>query len=841
MEGQSIKLGTRTLELGRWESWWRSAIPTIVITISLAASFYGHALLRDRAEDRTLAELRLVTAGLADGMQDRTSRAEYFLEAVAAFFEASQSVTAEEFASFTSIVHNSANTSGIDLIAFVSGPELQAGRYGTTNLMAFNQEAAASMPELETMPAWRATIDLAMRTNRLAVSPLQVLGKGSKRSVVLARRAKANDIPERLTGILVLVVDITRITSEAYYPVRDKLGIRLLTNVDDAGPAAEERNTDRARAEYLHAAEDMILFSTPWRLETWNFATTELSGDALLAKGALSLGIFISLILFFATLAQKRARIAADGARRQLLNALESMNDAFAVYDAKDRLAAWNSKYLKNFPRSAGHITLDQRYEEILRTAVKLGEYPDCPEDSEPWIQRRLEAHRKAGTRLEKRLSDGRWLRVSEFRTSEGGVAVLHSDITEAKRHEKLLTTQLATLERMTRGGRLTELLRDVIRWVESNIPGAMSSIHRLDASGRRFTSTLSDSLPKAYTDALDGLEIGDNVGSCGTAAYTRKMVISADIASDPHWHGYRHLVDPFNLKACWSAPIIGETGQVHGTLAVYFEVPREAEETDRKMLGVAATLARLALEREAYLGRLTSLAKMEAVDRLSGGIAHDFNNLLQVIEQSTGLLRDMLQDDKQRMLADLTLEASRKGAALTQRLLVFARGQPLQLGGLDLTIAIRDLEPLLHQALGGDIKLVLDLAEGMPSVSTDRILLESALLNLAINARDAMPSGGQLVITTARQDFEAIDPVLGLEPGGYVMIRIRDNGCGMDAETLRNAIVPYFTTKSVGRGSGLGLSMVYGFTRENGGALLLQSQPGEGTIVTLYLPLTGA
>ncbi len=834
--GTEYKPGPWPERWQRGQIWLRNALPTLVISVALAASFYGHALLRDRAADQTTAQLRLDSARLADEMQSRIARVEYFLTATNAFYAASQAVTPAEFSGFTGLIHAGANIRGVDYLAYVAAADAAAGQYTPMHGLIFNPRRLADIVSPPQQPAWRSTIEQAAAQRRLAISPVLALsdttGQTSDTGLIVASPV-VHEGAGVISGYLVLLLDLGPLLAEPHATLRDHIGLRLLNGPEPDAALVLHRNEKLPAAPGLGETTTISLFGTPWRLETWGLDKA-LSSDARLANIVLSIGIAVSLVLFFASLGQKYARIAADRAQRQLLDALESINDAFAVYDREDRLVVWNSKYAESYPKSGRLIRKQMPFDALQRAAIRLGDYPDRNNRENG----RMVQHQHGQQQSEERLSDGRWLRISEYRTSEGGIAVLRSDITASKRHEALLTSQLGILERITRGGRLDELLGETICWLENNIVDSKVSLHRLDNAGRRFANTLSNSLPAAYTDQLTGLEIGPGVGSCGTAAATRLPVISADIASDPNWLNHRHLALPFNLHACWSTPIIGENGHVFGTLAVYAERPRSPTATERQILGIATNLARLALEREAYLGRLTSLAKMDAVDRLSGGVAHDFNNLLQVIEQSTTLLRDMLANDRQRLLADLTLEAARKGAALTQRLLLFARGQPLQLGGFDLTAAIHELEPLLRQACGKGVLLECQVAGDLPSVNTDRIQLETALLNLAINARDAMPEGGKLTITAKRQDIAETDAILGLAPGQYACISLSDTGTGMDSETLRNAIVPYFTTKPVGSGSGLGLSMVYGFARETGGALQLQSQPGAGTVVTLYLPL---
>lgn len=232
---------------------------------------------------------------------------------------------------------------------------------------------------------------------------------------------------------------------------------------------------------------------------------------------------------------------------------------------------------------------------------------------------------------------------------------------------------------------------------------------------------------------------------------------------------------------------------------------------------------------------------KMELVGQLAGGIAHDFNNLLMVINGNLELLKERrsktLSDDK--ALLEAALDAGLRGAELTRRMLAFARRQILEPRIVDANRLISRLRPLLQRALSENISLVLSLAPTLWRSLTDPSQLESAVINLAVNARDAMPSGGQLRIVTANVELgaERHSKMRDLRPGDYVMIAVSDTGTGMDADTCRRAFEPFFTTKQSGEGTGLGLSMVQGFIAQCGGQVTLESKEGAGTTVTLYLP----
>jgi CheY-like chemotaxis protein len=227
---------------------------------------------------------------------------------------------------------------------------------------------------------------------------------------------------------------------------------------------------------------------------------------------------------------------------------------------------------------------------------------------------------------------------------------------------------------------------------------------------------------------------------------------------------------------------------------------------------------------------QLHQALKMEAVGQLTGGIAHDFNNLLTVILGNSGLLQEAVGGDPELLeLVDSIHGAGRSGAALTKRLLGFARQQPLQMNEIDLSPYLRETSTLLRQPLTPGIMLDLSIADDLPRVRIDPSQLSTALLNLVINARDAMPDGGTIAIAAARLPAPNC--------AGVVQLTVADTGSGMLPEVAARAIEPFFTTKEVGKGTGLGLSMVYGFVRQSGGHMAIDSTPGRGTTIKIQLP----
>jgi len=243
----------------------------------------------------------------------------------------------------------------------------------------------------------------------------------------------------------------------------------------------------------------------------------------------------------------------------------------------------------------------------------------------------------------------------------------------------------------------------------------------------------------------------------------------------------------------------------------------------------------RLLLEQE-----LRQAQKMEAVGQLTGGVAHDFNNILTVITGQIEVISEAVSRDRHLVsLAAAIDEAADRGAQLTQRMLAFARKQPLQPRAVDMDAIVAHMAPMLQRMLGEDIAVMVLPTEGLWRAVADPSQVEDAILNLAVNARDAMPNGGRLSFETANAALDALDAAHQGEvsPGDYVMLTVTDSGSGMPQEVIDRAFEPFFTTKDVGRGTGLGLSMVYGFVKQSGGHVNISSEVGRGTVVELYLP----
>jgi signal transduction histidine kinase/CheY-like chemotaxis protein len=277
------------------------------------------------------------------------------------------------------------------------------------------------------------------------------------------------------------------------------------------------------------------------------------------------------------------------------------------------------------------------------------------------------------------------------------------------------------------------------------------------------------------------------------------------------------------------------------GVVALYAELDHKAVELQNLNASLEERVAAAIAARESAEDNMRQSQKMEAVGQLTGGLAHDFNNLLQVVTGNLEILGRNLPEDAGRLrrAADNAMRGAQRAAILTQRLLAFSRRQPLAPKPVDVNALVAGMSELLRQTLGEPVAIEAVLAGGLWRVEADPNQLENALLNLAVNARDAMPAGGKLTIETAntRLDEAYARDNVEVVPGQYVALCVTDSGSGMSKEIMARVFEPFFTTKEVGQGTGLGLSMVYGFVKQSGGHINLYSEAGQGTTVRLYFP----
>src|SRR5213593_87653 len=280
---------------------------------------------------------------------------------------------------------------------------------------------------------------------------------------------------------------------------------------------------------------------------------------------------------------------------------------------------------------------------------------------------------------------------------------------------------------------------------------------------------------------------------------------------------------------------VAGHQDELHTSIVAKFPL-RNTEGTVYAICGIATDIT----QRKSLEAQLRQAQKMEAIGRLAGGIAHDFNNLLTVIIGFSELMLLSLPVEHPHCATfEQIRQAGEKASRLTRQLLAFSRQQVLQPKVLDLNAVVANIDTMLQRVIGEDIDLLTILSPGLASVKADPGQIEQILMNLVVNARDAMPAGGRLTIETADVvlDTDYARTHVAVNPGRYVMLAVSDNGCGMDAETQTRIFEPFFTTKEPGKGTGLGLSTVYGIVKQSGGNIGVYSEPGRGTTFRIYLP----
>jgi len=334
---------------------------------------------------------------------------------------------------------------------------------------------------------------------------------------------------------------------------------------------------------------------------------------------------------------------------------------------------------------------------------------------------------------------------------------------------------------------------------------------------------------PPRYTEPFPAP--GDAISAIAPVISRGERIGTVYLAADPEPLS-RRLTRYFviSLLVLMAALVVAVLGVAQNALR---RANRELEERADALVRANAELKVQVTERTRAEDQLRQAHKMQALGQLTGGIAHDFNNLLTVIQGSADMLsRPALDDEKRVRFAEAIVQASSRAAALTGQLLAFARRQPLRPEIIDVNELIRDMTDLLDRTLGERIEVRTILSPDSCSVEADRAQLESALLNVAVNARDAMAEGGLLTIRTAMVEEGQRRRMIALS--------ISDSGVGMDPDTLDRAFEPFFTTKATGKGTGLGLSQVYGFASQSGGEVHIDSAPGTGTTVTLLLPCSG-
>ena len=420
----------------------------------------------------------------------------------------------------------------------------------------------------------------------------------------------------------------------------------------------------------------------------------------------------------------------------------------------------------------------------------------------------------------------GRWFDVHAFRMSgpdDGKVAVLFNDITQRRQSEERIRQLNDTLEqRIAKALAEREFLAKIVETTDAQV----------QAIDKNYRWLAINSSCVAEYERLYGKRpvVGESL-----------LEMLADMPEEQ-----------MEAKAAWGRALsgeafsqIGEYGNPEFEKRVYemkFEILTnlDGEQVGAFLMGrdITERVIEQARLREAE-EQLRQSQKMEAMGQLTGGVAHDFNNLLTPIIGSLDMLqRRGVGSERERRLIDGALQSAERAKVLVQRLLAFARRQPLQATNVKVGALVEGMAELIESTLGPNINVTVDLDPDLPDANADANQIEMALLNLVVNARDAMPNGGQLTIAVRRDEMTK-DSRTDLKPGLYVRLSVIDTGSGMDEITLQRAVEPFFSTKGFSRGTGLGLSMVHGLAAQLGGGMRIKSAPDQGTSVELWLPVS--
>ncbi len=476
---------------------------------------------------------------------------------------------------------------------------------------------------------------------------------------------------------------------------------------------------------------------------------------------------------------------------------LDSSPAGISIWDATDRLVAYNSQYAGIFFQGHEHLVeLGLTFIAQSERFISLGRNAKLSGTAGDFLQQRLRRRWAPGEPFEQQVGDRRIL-TRERRTPEGGTISVHIDITAMKQAADALQESEARF-------RVMADTMPAMLWM-NDADGRCVFVNKawLTYTGRTVEQELGLGWTQViHPDDLTSVMTVEAEARRGRTAYTEVYRMRRGNGE------YRWFLDS-------GAPRFAGDGTFLGFIGTLADI------TDRRDLEA----------------ELHQAQKMEAIGQLTGGVAHDFNNLLTVITGNLELALGRVEDRHVAEMLRLAMDATEKGAALTQRLLAFARRQTLSPYAIDLAALVADLRELLGRTLGSGIEIATSVSGDLWPALVDASQLENAMLNLAINARDAMPFGGRLSIEATNCEV-AEGEWPELKPGRYVSLVVRDSGQGMSPEIRAKAVQPFFTTKEIGKGSGLGLSMVYGFVKQTGGHVDIVSEIGRGTAVQLILPV---
>ncbi|NRG17286.1 PAS-domain containing protein [Rhizobiales bacterium] len=493
--------------------------------------------------------------------------------------------------------------------------------------------------------------------------------------------------------------------------------------------------------------------------------------------------------------------------------ALDHINQGFSVFDADLRLLAWNRGLFEMLDLPLWLAERGTPLECFFRVIAGRGEYG--PGDIEEQVQRRLERARLFEAHSFERVRpNGQVILVTGAPLPQGGFVTTYTDVTRDRRQQERL--EQTVMER-TRALRQSE---DWLRLVTDNVPALVAYL----APGPVF-GFANRAYAKWFGQTVSSI-IGRSVEE--VAGPELFPVLAPHIA-----RAFEGVAVSYEYSR---ASATGRIAHMRSTL-----IPDRTR--DGRTLGCFVLSLDVTQQKHSEAA-LAQAQRMEAVGQLSGGLAHDFNNLLTIIIGNTLALKRLADEQVLPDLAghlDPLLHAARRGADLTRRLLAFARGDVSDQTRVRLASLVSNVGRLLSGSLPKNVRLDLEISDRNADAMIDASGFENALINLAFNARDAMPDGGTITLALAERKLAAAEAkALDLPEGAYGVIAVSDTGSGMNAETLRRAFDPFFTTKAFGTGSGLGLPTVYGVVKRAGGHVEIDSAPGEGTKITLYLPVVG-
>ncbi|MHC4969500.1 MAG: PAS domain-containing protein, partial [Planctomycetota bacterium] len=412
----------------------------------------------------------------------------------------------------------------------------------------------------------------------------------------------------------------------------------------------------------------------------------------------------------------------------------------------------------------------------------------------------------------------------------------LRQENTERQRAEKIQSDRSRVLQRLAAGASLRDVLTLLVETIEDVFPEVVGSILLLDDDKKRLRHGAAPSLPDFYNEAIDGLEIGPGIGSCGTAAHTGKRVVVEDVMTHPYWAAFRQLSERAGVRACWSEPIESSTGEILGTFAMYYHEPRGPSEAHLAFVTSATDLAGIAIEhKQAEQELKDSHERLRVADRLASlgtltaGLGHDMSNVLFPIRCRLGALdwKKVPPDLKEVLTSSRTTVNYLQQLCNGLRLLAVDPEDPEASGQATILGAWwSQVQPLMANLVTGGVSLQTELPDDLPAVATAPHRLTQAIMNLVVNASEAMPEGGRILIW-ARADSGR----------RMVHIGVTDEGAGMTEDVRRRAFDPFFTTKARSLSTGFGLSLVHGLVRMSRGTVTIESNPGRGTTVAMHLP----